>query len=62
MLKGFLTLTRRDSLTECSRDLDCQHPVVSKFGMVGKTKLGKTEHRLIFHSKESGVARCSDKN
>ena len=58
--KGFLT--RHSTLAECRADLGGQHPVVSKFGMITKSKHGKTKRRLILDSKESGVTRCGRKN
>lgn len=37
-------------------------PVVSKPGMIVKTRFGKTERRLILDSKESNLTQCAHKN
>jgi hypothetical protein len=58
--KGYLT--RLMTLDACKDELDGEEPVVSKFGMIVKTKAGKTKRRLILDAKESGVTQCGRKN
>ncbi len=49
-------------MAECKTDFGGHHPVVSKFGMVIKSKVGKIKRGLILDSQESGVTRCGRAN
>ena len=37
-------------------------PVVSRFGLVTRTRFGKTKHRVILDNRESGVTAVARKN
>ena len=48
-----------DTLEASTREVGGVRPIVSKFGFVERTKHGKTKHRLILDSKESGITACA---
>lgn len=58
--RGFLQ--RFDRLEDLEEELGGQQPVISKFGLVLRERLGIVKRRLILDSKESGITACARKN
>ena len=55
-------LDKCESLDVCMQKLGGEVPVVSRFGLVTRTRFGKTKHRVILDNRESGVTAVARKN